>query len=374
MELGVRALAYGEREAPAEGFAPSLGVSASVLFPTGSQTALTGDGSFGVRGQVVLSLLSALLTPVAGLGISYRPERAYLGTTTGPELSWLLGLHLRQSIVRIEAELRGGTTLTNGQAFSGDSVPMELLVGGHLFVDTFTVGLAVDAGVTQALGTPDVRVIGTFGFGAPLGGGGAEGDGDGNGGGGGGGEGDDDGDGVPNATDECPADAEDADGHADADGCPETDADGDGVNDEDDFCPAQAETENGYNDDDGCPDGVEVDGDVIRPAEPVAFGRRSAAIGDDAEAVLRMVADMLRAHDEITLVQIEGHASHDEGNEARALSLSEQRAEAVLEWLSSHGVDASRLTFAGMGADVPVEGAEDQAANRRVTFRVLERR
>lgn len=373
LELGVRALLAGERAAPSEGFAPSLGASASVLFPTGSQSAYMGDGAFGVRAQVVLALLSSLLTPIAGVGLSYRRDETFLGTPVGPEMTWLLGLHLRQSIVRLEAELRGGATLSGGQIFSGDTVPIEVLLGGHLFVDAFTIGLAVDAGVTQALGTPDVRVIGTFGLAAPLGGsatgsGGGDADGEGDV------DGDRDGDGVADVRDECPDEPEDVDQHADDDGCPETDADGDGVADEADFCPDQAETRNGYNDDDGCPDGVEIDGDIIRPTEPVHFGRRSADLDDGAETILRMIVELLRTHDEIALVQVEGHASNDEGNASRTLSLSERRAEAVLDWLTRHGVNPSRLTFAGMGSDVPVEGAEDETVNRRVTFRVLERR
>jgi hypothetical protein len=66
-----------------------------------------------------------------------------------------------------------------------------------------------------------------------------------------------DSDGIPDASDRCPAQAEDVDGFADDDGCPEDDVDRDGIPDRTDRCPLAAEDRNDFRDDDGCPDETE---------------------------------------------------------------------------------------------------------------------
>jgi len=377
MAIGLRAKLIGERERPTEGAGFSLGLAASLLLPTGVPESLTGDGSVGFRAIASASVPTAVFTPILNLGFAYRPDTDYLGLARpGSELLFGIGAHLHLDPVRIEGELRGATTVTADQAFSGDAVPIEVLVGAHFDLGSgLTAGFAVDAGVTQGVGVPQIRILGTFGYALPLGDGGDadddddddEEDGDGTG------TGDSDGDGIPDLHDECPSRAEDADGHADDDGCPEEDADGDGNPDDDDFCPDQAETINDYLDDDGCPDGASIDGSTIETTEPVVFEHRRVRLTSEVEASLALVAELLQDNREIALVQVEGHAAANEGNTNRKLNLSEQRAEAVLEFLVAQGVNGGRLTFVGMGSDVPAtEGAHDE--NRRVTFRILERR
>ena len=59
----------------------------------------------------------------------------------------------------------------------------------------------------------------------------------------------------------------------------------------------------------------------------------------------------------------------NQGNAAANQALSERRAQAVVAWLTAHGVEASRLSAKGMGQTKPVadNGAEDgRAKNRRV--------
>jgi outer membrane protein OmpA-like peptidoglycan-associated protein/opacity protein-like surface antigen len=73
---------------------------------------------------------------------------------------------------------------------------------------------------------------------------------------------DTDGDGVFDASDKCPAEAEDKDLFDDSDGCPELDNDADGVADADDKCPLEAEDKDGVEDTDGCID-KDNDGDGI---------------------------------------------------------------------------------------------------------------
>ena len=162
---------------------------------------------------------------------------------------------------------------------------------------------------------------------------------------------DNDGDGIPDADDRCRGRAEDFDGWEDLDGCPDPDDDGDGLLDADDRCPRSPEVLDGNRDEDGCPDDVFaiLGDDHIVLLEPIAFG-----VGDTAfagTAALKDVASILLAHPDITLLQIEGHASH--GDDADSLSLSERRAVAVMRWLAEAGVDPGRLEAVGRGNAEP---------------------
>jgi OmpA-OmpF porin, OOP family len=67
-------------------------------------------------------------------------------------------------------------------------------------------------------------------------------------------------------------------------------------------------------------------------------------------------------------LRVEGHTDN-QGNAAANQALSERRAQAVVAWLTAHGIAASRLTAKGMGQTKPVAdngGEEGRAKNRRV--------
>lgn len=72
-------------------------------------------------------------------------------------------------------------------------------------------------------------------------------------------------------------------------------------------------------------------------------------------------------------IEIAGHTDNV-GNEDGNQKLSENRAKAVVDYLKSMGVDASRLTYKGYGEAQPVttnDTAEGRALNRRTEFRIL---
>ncbi|HJT71682.1 MAG TPA: OmpA family protein [Terriglobales bacterium] len=99
----------------------------------------------------------------------------------------------------------------------------------------------------------------------------------------------------------------------------------------------------------------------------IHFETGKAAILPDSETVLSEVAKMLQQNPDVK-VSIEGHTDNV-GNAATNQTLSEKRAQAVVAWLTSHGIDGSRLKAKGWGASKPIEdnGTEDgRAKNRRV--------
>lgn len=79
---------------------------------------------------------------------------------------------------------------------------------------------------------------------------------------------------------------------------------------------------------------------------------------------------MMRDYPDLKLT-IEGHTDNI-GDAAKNLELSEQRAQAVADYLIKNGIDAARLTSVGFGGSRPIasnETAESRAKNRRVEFR-----
>ena len=99
----------------------------------------------------------------------------------------------------------------------------------------------------------------------------------------------------------------------------------------------------------------------------IHFETAKATILPDSETVLAEVAKMLQQNRDVK-VSIEGHTDNV-GSAAANQTLSEKRAQAVVAWLSSHGIEGSRLQAKGWGASKPVgdNATEDgRAKNRRV--------
>jgi OOP family OmpA-OmpF porin len=99
----------------------------------------------------------------------------------------------------------------------------------------------------------------------------------------------------------------------------------------------------------------------------IHFETAKATILPDSESVLSGVAKMLQQNLDVK-VSVEGHTDNV-GSATANQALSEKRAQAVVSWLSSHGIDNSRLKAKGWGASKPVEenSSEDgRAKNRRV--------
>ena len=107
-------------------------------------------------------------------------------------------------------------------------------------------------------------------------------------------------------------------------GCP--DSDGDGFTDNVDKCPREAETVNNVDDTDGCPDAgkvlVKLTRDRIEILDKVFFDTGKATIKPVSFALLQQVATVLKSHQEITLVRVEGHTDNagDDDEEPRPLA------------------------------------------------------
>jgi large repetitive protein len=359
-------------------------------------------------------------------GARFRQEKQIGNLTLGNE--WLGGLGMRVRVFRtihLHAEVYGSTFMN--EAFKRTTTPLEALFGLKHQGTAWVAGVAAGPGLYGGYGSPDVRVVGTFGY-APSKEKPVDTDGD----------GlldpqdkcpkepedvdqfedadgcpdlDNDKDGLPDTVDSCIDEPEDTDDFEDTDGCPDRDNDKDGVIDENDSCPDQPEDLDKFEDEDGCVDpdndrdGIldqadscpdqpeDLDGfadqdgcpeegggkvklscDKIEIRESVYFDTGKDTIQARSFELLDQVVSVLTSAKYITQLRIAGHTD-DRGNDQKNLALSKRRAASVLHYLSSHGIAPERLSSDGYGETQPIAdntSADGRAQNRRVEFQILE--
>ncbi len=101
----------------------------------------------------------------------------------------------------------------------------------------------------------------------------------------------------------------------------------------------------------------------------VLFATSSNEPTAEFQQLLDRLPEILARHPAVT-VEIVGHTD-DRGSEGGNQKLSEQRANAALEYLVGTGVDASRLTARGAGESEPIDTnttRDGRARNRRVVL------
>ena len=104
---------------------------------------------------------------------------------------------------------------------------------------------------------------------------------------------------------------------------------------------------------------------------PIQFELATADLTASSRGVLDRIADVFERFPSIK-AEVQGHTDSEDSSEHN-LRLSQQRAEAVLAYLTRQGVSADRLTARGYGEDQPIatnDTAEGRAQNRRVVFRL----
>ena len=105
--------------------------------------------------------------------------------------------------------------------------------------------------------------------------------------------------------------------------------------------------------------------------EMVFFDYDQAEIRSDMQEVMSRKAAALRANPNVTL-RIEGHAD-ERGSIEYNLALSLRRANAVREYLTGAGLEASRFEVAAFGEEQPLETGQSEEAyarNRRAAFQI----
>ena len=183
-------------------------------------------------------------------------------------------------------------------------------------------------------------------------------------------------DGIPDEFDKCPDVPEDLDGIDDLDGCPEDDADNDGIPDVSDACPREPGMPSKDPKTNGCPQFIKrVTGSTeIQILKQIQFDTAKATIKQNSFAILDEIVKLLTANPDIKRVSIEGHTD-SRGALDMNNKLSQDRADSVMSYLSSHGIRSDRLEAHGYGPARPIETNDTDAgrqANRRVEFHITQ--
>ena len=152
--------------------------------------------------------------------------------------------------------------------------------------------------------------------------------------------------------------------------CADLDDDGDGVNNCDDKCPTSQPGQTIGPD--GCPVPVSID------LKGVNFDFDKATLRSDAVAILSEATEILKRYPDLR-VEVAGHTD-SKGTDAYNQKLSERRAKAVYDYLTTNGVSAARLQGPiGYGESRPIapntnadgsDNPEGRAKNRRTELNV----
>jgi outer membrane protein OmpA-like peptidoglycan-associated protein len=117
---------------------------------------------------------------------------------------------------------------------------------------------------------------------------------------------------------------------------------------------------------------VEIAGNEIKIKKQIHFETDSAKISLDSTGLLEEIADTLTRNACLKQVEIQGHTDNT-GPKEHNKTLSNDRANAVREWLLGHGVEPGRLLAMGYGQERPISPNVTPAGkerNRRVQFMI----
>lgn len=417
----------GEYRGPFE-----LAIGVAGYLPTGSKDSYTGDGKARIAPRLLVAGELGAFVYAARAGFLYRAnDNGFAGASKGNEVfgAAAAGLRVADGKLVIGPELYGSTSTASGDFFARRTSPFEVLFGAHYLVSPdWRLGLGVGPGLTRGVGAPQVRGLLSVEW-APAIEEASDRDGDGIY------DADDACPNVPGEpsddprTNGCPPTQpkdRDRDGILDADdacidepgvktedpktnGCPPPEApkdrDQDGILDADDACidepgvktndpktngcpPPRDRDKDGIVDDlDACPDApgpanddpkkngcpaARIEQGQIKILERVEFENNSSKIRPESERVLNAVLEVMTEHPEFTKLGVEGHTDN-RGAAAYNKRLSQQRAQSVMKWLTSHGIAANRLSAAGFGMERPIDNNdsdEGRQNNRRVEFHI----
>ncbi len=389
IRLGLRVAALDQR-----GPWPAIGIAGRIWLPTGERAAYTSTGDPRYAGSIILGgdYDHFVYRLSGGRQRQYLHEetafklgsdtviRAALAPRFGPVL---VGPELLLSVASNEAEHVAKTSVGN----------LEALLGANLSLGRWSVKGGLGGALAQRQGTADLRAYLSVGFSSEVF------------------------DRRPNVIKPAPpppprrrsnqvvipgrrtriaddptlvagvrkgtqgvtdteagAQAVCAQGSAPSTDCAQ-DRDGDSIPDAEDRCP----DEPGHSDPGklrhGCVKQAVITSTHIELSGRIQFDTGRATLLASSDDILTAIRDTLQENPQLVRVAVEGHTD-DVGAEEDNLSLSRQRALAVVRWLVGHGVDERRLEVHGYGPRQPKADnrlPEGRAANRRVEFSIVRR-
>lgn len=104
----------------------------------------------------------------------------------------------------------------------------------------------------------------------------------------------------------------------------------------------------------------------------IFFDTDQYSLKDQSMVELDKLVDFLKKNPKLK-IEISGHTDNI-GTSVHNLELSQNRAKAVFDFLSGHGIDGKRMTYKGYGFNDPVDSNDTEsgrANNRRTEFKVI---
>jgi OmpA-OmpF porin, OOP family len=188
-----------------------------------------------------------------------------------------------------------------------------------------------------------------------------------------------DADGIADSVDTCPDAKGPKTDNPKWNGCPD-DADGDGVKGEKDACPNDKGPPSPDPKQNGCPKLARVVDNEIVMKQQVQFQvygkHRSDTVSPVSKALMNEIRDAITQHPEIAKIEVQGHTD-DSGDEEFNQRLSQERADAVRQWLIDAGIPADKLVAKGYGYTKPLGDnriRQGRQQNRRVQFVIIEKK
>jgi len=117
---------------------------------------------------------------------------------------------------------------------------------------------------------------------------------------------------------------------------------------------------------------VEIAGNELKIKRQIHFETDSAKISLDSTGLLEEIADAMIRNPCLKQIEIQGHTDNTGAKEHNKV-LSDQRANAVREWLLAHSIEPGRLVAQGYGQERPISPNVTPAGkerNRRVQFMI----
>jgi OOP family OmpA-OmpF porin len=124
-----------------------------------------------------------------------------------------------------------------------------------------------------------------------------------------------------------------------------------------------------------CDAEIRPDGHLKFPHEvEFEIGKANLKSTDTTNKILQCLVDFLNENKMVNKFRLEGYTDSD-GDAAMNTTLSDARANAVVAWMTSHGIEGGKIWAKGYGPKKPVaanDTPEHKAMNRRVEFHIDE--
>jgi OmpA-OmpF porin, OOP family len=248
-----------------------LAIGLEAFFPTGSQAAYTGDGLVRVAPRLLAAGDAGMVAYALRVGFQTRTTieaDQFQGVAFGNELTGAVAVGLRPTPnFLFGPELHGSSVVTKGSFFQQRATPLEVIIGAHLVVaDDWRFSVGGAPGLTQGIGSPQVRMLARLEYFPAVP------------------PPDRDGDGILDPDDACPDTPGIRTGDPRTHGCPPPppppDRDGDGIIDSEDACPDEPGVRTGDPKTHGCPPPKDRDGDGIMDPDDACPDEPGEPTGD----------------------------------------------------------------------------------------------